>query len=102
MDLSIETTVLPRTGVLFTIKYFLQSFSCWARSCLFSNLKTCIGDDLFTTMVYDGSRILYEVDKTGLELSVIASYYVYGINLIVSLEGISRSLAYYLYNGMVM
>jgi RHS repeat-associated protein len=44
--------------------------------------------------LYDGRRILYEVDETGL----IASY-VYGINLIARLEGISGSTAYYLYNG---
>ena len=49
---------------------------------------------------YDGHgrRILYEVDETGLEPSFIASY-VYGINLIARLEGISGSTAYYFYNG---
>ena len=49
---------------------------------------------------YDGHgrRILYEVDETGLEPSLIASY-TYGINLIARLEGISDSTAYYLYNG---
>ena len=48
--------------------------------------------------LYDGRRILYEVDETGLEPSVIASY-TYGINLIARLEGISGSTAYYFYNG---
>jgi RHS repeat-associated protein len=48
--------------------------------------------------LYDGRRILYEVDETGLEPSNIAIY-VYGINLIARLEGISGSTAYYFYNG---
>ncbi len=48
--------------------------------------------------LYDGRRILYEVDETGLEPSVIASY-TYGINLIARQEGTSGSTSYYLYNG---